>query len=625
MSGFTRYLSFALAAMLLVACDWTPGQPATGTPESSPVPADTVVIVHWGASHISDLLPDFAAEFNAAGHTTASGKHIEVRPIAVDSGEQVNRLVEAVQQGQVMDLKFGEPTVVNTTADFWLAELNQRAGRQVVDLSRTQELGIAWTGIATYREMAECLGWPTKDIGYGDIVALRNNPKGWQGVCGSAAQASWGTKPLMSWTDPLISSTARSVLIGLYSVAAGKPTDQLSVADVQDPKVVQYVKDFQKGVDHYVPKSLLLLTKMTTASSHIFWLAEDVVIEFNDAIRQGKVPPGVDPYTSPIHPLAQKGMVFIYPKEGSIAHNQPAGIIDAPWVSADEQDAARQWIAYLRDPAQQERLMKDGFRPGITMTLACPICSAYGLDPNKPTKVLKPVKPEVTAAIIGAWGNIKKPGVVTFAVDTSASMSGPKLVEAKRGLTLALDNMSTTTSVGLIAFSDTMSHPIAVDSIQSNKFNIADEVDKLIATGGTALYDGLFEAIQMVDSAPGDADTIRGVVLLTDGRATAGTKRLHDIVHMISRADEKPIESFDGMDGVEFGVTRDGVQVKKADISGSSLKLQTKHPIKIFFVGIGEDADYEICRILTETTHAICQKTTEESLAAILADFGKYF
>src|SRR4051794_9078518 len=46
---------------------------------------ETVVVTHWANGHMTSdmLLPAFAREFNAAGHTTPSGKRIEVRPIEV--------------------------------------------------------------------------------------------------------------------------------------------------------------------------------------------------------------------------------------------------------------------------------------------------------------------------------------------------------------------------------------------------------------------------------------------------------------------------------------------------------------------------------------------------------------
>ena len=62
---------------------------------------------------------------------------------------------------------------------------------------------------------------------------------------------------------------------------------------------------------------------------------EDTLVQ----LKLGKVPVGA-PAETRLHPLAGKDLVFIYPKEGSIAHNNPAGIVQAPWVTAEQVEAA---------------------------------------------------------------------------------------------------------------------------------------------------------------------------------------------------------------------------------------------------------------------------------------------
>src|SRR3712207_8077459 len=43
-----------------------------------------------------------------------------------------------------------------------------------------------------------------------------------------SARAEWGQTPLLSFTDPDSSSTGRSMVYSLYSIAAGKPPDRKS-------------------------------------------------------------------------------------------------------------------------------------------------------------------------------------------------------------------------------------------------------------------------------------------------------------------------------------------------------------------------------------------------------------
>src|SRR5438309_7540405 len=110
--------------------------------------------------------------------------------------------------------------------------------------------------------MTRCLGWPNRDLGLADIVALRASSAGWAAY--ACSKPEWGKTPLLSFTDPRNSSTARNVLLALYAMAAGKEAEELNAEDVADPTVVEYVRDFQRAVDHYESETVTLTDKMTT-------------------------------------------------------------------------------------------------------------------------------------------------------------------------------------------------------------------------------------------------------------------------------------------------------------------------------------------------------------------------
>ena len=65
--------------------------------------------------------------------------------------------------------------------------------------------------------------------------------------------------------------------------------------------------------------------------------------------------------------------------------------------------------------------------------------------------------------------------------------------------------------------------------------------------------------------------------------------------------------------------------VEKGDVTGSSLAIETEHPVQIFYIGIGDDADLDVGRMLAQATGAEFQGVAEEDLAAVLAEFSKYF
>ena len=92
---------------------------------------------------------------------------------------------------------------------------------------------------------------------------------------------------------------------------------------------------------------------------------------------------------------------------------------------------------------------------------------------------------------------------------------------------------------------------------------------------------------------------------------------------MISR-NEVAIRQFGGFQN-ESGIDQSGRPVSRQEIIGQGLAIRTNHPVQIFFIGIGADADMEVGRILSQATGAEFQGVTEQDLANLLEQFSKYF
>ncbi len=596
-----------------------------------------LIVTHWSNSHPmrDGLLPQMATEFNDADHETASGQPIEIDVVSCDSSVQVADLVSRVkgtgpaQQGCETDAgrAAADPTIVTPQSGDWLVDVNHRAGHTVIDLEATEHIAETWLGIVTYRAMAECLGWPDRDLGYADILALRADPDGWE-AHPDCARAEWGRRPLLAFTNPNTSTSGRNVLVSLYSIAAGKPPADLTEADIERPEVVQYVKDFQQLVDHYMPGTIPLNTKIVQGPryGHFFLMPEDNLVSLQQGNEKAIATDGTE---QPVP--AMTDLVMIYPKEGSVLNSNPAGLVGAGWVSDDAADAAREWIDFLRDEEPQRRFMDAGFRPatGTGFTADARRLAAWGLDAQQPGTSIEPgdLQPAVLERIIESWGAVKNPAIVTFVVDTSGSMDGQPLAHVKDGLTRVLDaiagtaNQQTDNQVGLVAFSDVVTSSVAPAPLRQSRYDIADAIFAMEANGSTALYDAVQRAVELTDRAEGDPRATRAVVVLSDGEATDG-RCLDTIVAMRSRA-EQPVTDFCAVNGNQ-AFDADGRHVPVEDINGESLLIPHDHPIQVFFLGFG-DADIHIGRILAQATSAEYHGSTQNDLAAVIEDLSGYF
>jgi Ca-activated chloride channel family protein len=626
-----KRLLWATMVVLVVSAACQVGIEGTSTPES------TVEVMHWTSSHLfrDGLLPDMAVEFNAAGHKTSAGNRIVIIIHNVPSQLQGDYLISRVEEGQGLDLVeessgyvlpgHGDPIIVTPSSAHWLVRVNFELKQTLIDLAAAPSIVRPVIGIVTYEDMARCLGWPEKALGYRDILALAADPDGWGEY--DCAKAEWGQRPLVAYTNPGTSSTGRSLLLGLYAIAADKLPEQLIEEDVTDPAVVDYVTEFQNLVAHYAEGTSILNTKIHQGPrfGHFFIMPEDNLIQLYEGTTNAYIN-GV-PATAP--PIQQR-MVMIYPEEGVMPRSNCGCIVQASWVSEEQAEAAQQWIEFLLEDEQQGTFMAAGFRPGTDISLDDPnskITREFGLDPNGPTTVLNPslIDPAVAAAIDEAWVDVKRPRISTFVVDTSGSMRGTRLAEAQDALYLALEEMEPTGQVGLIAFDDTIHAQVLVGPLSENRFAVADAVGDLRVGGGSMLYDAVKLGIEMTEAAEGQPNAIRALVVLTDGRATEGVTRLDELIEM-----RTPGEAYVVYSGFEGDSARDelGNEVNPELIRGVRLVAPTRNPdqpVQIFFIGIGDDVDLNIGRLLAEATGAEFVGVTEEDLSNALEAIGIYF
>lgn len=598
---------------------------------------EPLVVVHWANSHPmrEGLMPAMAERFNDDDHETASGRPIEVVVVECDSVDQTDDLVARIAgSGNSVkgcntadDVRSDNPTIVTPQSSDWLIDVNRRAGREVVDIESAPHIAETWLGIVTYREMAECLGWPERSIGYADIIALRNDPDGWARYP-DCARIEWG-RPKLAFTNPSTSTSGRNVLVSLYTMAADKSPADLTVDDVTRPDVVQFVRDFQDLlVDHYMPGTIPLNTKITQGVEygHFFLMPEDNLVSLYLGNAKAIAPDGT---TQPVSGISD--LVMVYPAEGSVLNANPAAVVEAAWVTPEDSEAASEWIDFLLDNEQQTRFMEAGFRPTPTSSLTPDPTqfAEWGLDQRPPTTTIEPgdLDPVVLETIVDSWGAVKNPAIVTFVVDTSGSMDGDKLAQVQLGLSRMLDEMSLSenpgndSQVGLVTFSNSVHTAVPPQPLGEARYDLGDQIRAMQASGGTALYDAVAHAVTVTDAVDGDPRAKRSVVVLSDGQATEGSC-LSDLVSMMSRR-EVAISSFCGMDG-QSAFDDNGNPIAAADILADSLAIDTEHPIQVFFVGFGE-ADVQIGRILAQATGAEYQGSTDDDLATVIEELSGYF
>jgi len=133
---------------------------------------------------------------------------------------------------------------------------------------------------------------------------------------------------------------------------------------------------------------------------------------------------------------------------------------------------------------------------------------------------------------------------IAFVLDTSGSMAGKKLEQAKKALQFCVENLNDSDRFELIRFS-TEVEPLfdkLVDATPSNRSKAEDFIKDLRPMGGTAIDDALKKALGLRPMERADAtgpareDRPFVVIFLTDGQPTIGTTDENEILAGVKRA-----------------------------------------------------------------------------------------
>lgn len=551
---------------------------------AAPAAADSCVSLTIASSPEKlTLLTDLGKRFKNSG-AKVNGKCVTVSVAKVSSGAGEKLLETGWPDPPANGPR---PVIWSPSANMWGAVLNQRradAGKSTYVPTPGASFMQTPVVIAMPKPMAQALGWPKTPIGFSDILALARDPNG-----GWASKGHPEFGPFrFGKTNPNFSTSGLAETVAQYYAATGKTRD-LTLEDLTNPTVAAFSAGVESAVVHYGDTTLTFLNNLYQADrrgtpysyASAVAVEEVSVIDYNEGNPDGILEPGEVP-RKPRVPL-----VAIYPKEGTFFDDDPLIVLDAPWVSNAQKQAAAKFTAYVRQPKNQRQVLKFGFRPGNpAVALGSPITAKFGVDPNQPQTTLEVPKPAVLAGAIDQWNKNRKRARVLLVVDVSGSMGdeadpktgATKLDLAKRAALAALNQFLPDDEVGLRIFStDISSTPptdykdlVPIGPISSSKGAIQSAIRSLVPTQGTPLYTVAHDSYQKM-SSEFDPSRINAIVLLTDGR--------------------NEDDSNNDLPGL--------LRFLRAKNEG-----EAAHPIRIFPIAYGSDADEATLQRIADATSA---------------------
>lgn len=486
----------------------SPNTPTPATPDASPTgeaPRNALKITLASSNTKRNWLNQVANQFNDAKLKTSSGSPIFVEVSHVTSGGSMN----AILDGSL------EPTSWSPGDGSWVAQANetwqQRNNKPLASQDCAPTI-YAPLGFAMWRPMAETLGWPDTPIGWDDIVALASDPNGWA----TYGRPEWG-KFTFGHTHPAYANSGLLSMTGFVHGVAPNPGN-LTVDDVYSEQVQNAMAALEQNTAKYgrqAPALLELMASKGTSYLHAAAVPEADTVRFN--IERG------DELSLPL--------AFIFPKNGTIWADHPICILDnAPWVSAEDAEAAGIFKDYLLAQEQQALAVANYLRPlDSSIEIQAPLSLENGTDPRvtpATVRALPSPTAEISAAVVDTFKINKRKATILVVFDVSGSMEGDRIRTARTATADFLRRLDANDEVGMVVFNDRVTLLETPQRSGNVVEGLASRVNGLVADGATNLYGAVCQAnnlisqLQQEDLAAGEK-RLYGIVLLSDGEDTA--------------------------------------------------------------------------------------------------------
>ena len=545
-----------IASILLSAC----GQ------IKSLIPGEQVTVSIVYGSEKQEWLEPLVEQYNDAKNKTADGKTIIVQATAIGSIESVRGIIDGTLQ----------PTVWSPASSVYLPVANaewRKSHAGDLTSGTPKDLVLSPVVIAMWRPMAQALGWPDKDLGWADIAQLATSSDGWSAY----GHPEWGQFKFGHTHPDYSNSGIVSIIAETY---AGLDMQHgLTEADLQSPQLSQFMSDVESSVIHYGTSTGFFADRMFDRGPS--YLSAAVMYENLIVAQESKRLTGAS---------SQIPVVAIYPKEGTIWSNHPYVILNAPWVTGEQKEAAEDFEAFLLDKPQQLKALELGFRPADpSIPLAAPLDSQHGADPDQPKTILEVPSAAVIEGIQNLWRQNKKPVDLVVIMDTSGSMRGDKITSARSSLMDFVQKLDDRDRLQINTFSTDIATITPLSELAGKRQQVLDSVSGIFEDGDTKLYDATLQAYQELQK-DGDPRHIRALVVLTDGQDTASNSTLDEILAQIQSAQGE---------------------------GGNSIKL--------FTIAFGDDADKGVLQQIADPTGGQEYDSSPENIQKIYDDIATFF
>ena len=171
----------------------------------------------------------------------------------------------------------------------------------------------------------------------------------------------------------------------------------------------------------------------------------------------------------------------------------------------------------------------------------------------------------------------RAPMAVSLVVDTSGSMSGAKIEQARLAAASLLETLQDGDVVSIYAFSNQVMAVAPPTVVGPNtRASLMTRAQSLYAAGGTNMYGGVSAGIQSVSSAP-SSHAVRRVFLISDGHANIGPSDPGSLGVLAGNGTEYGVQ----VTGIGVGLDYDENTLGALAVNSSGRLYHLEHPAQM--------------------------------------------
>ncbi|HEY1012070.1 MAG TPA: extracellular solute-binding protein [Herpetosiphonaceae bacterium] len=313
-----------------------------------------------------------------ATNPTVDGRPITVKRTALGSQE----IVAGLQNGSL------KPAAISPASTMQLAQINQLTVDGTTNLAAdAQPLVLTPLVLFAFKDTP--------------AAKLAGNPQFWQELQRLVVEPARAQRLKFAQTSPDTSNSGLQTMLLMAYAFRGK-ADNLAAADIASTEFRTWWAQYAKNVEKFGRSTGPIVTEVLQFGPSRY---SAVALYENLAVENLRTALGrnYDP-------------VIIYPPQ-NIYSDHPFAVLDAPWVSAEQREAAEQLRAFLlQEPAQRNAVLL-GFRPANDAVkldipgspFAAPANLERGLQPQLSAPLVAAPPAEVVTAMLDFWTKEVRP------------------------------------------------------------------------------------------------------------------------------------------------------------------------------------------------------------------------